>query len=69
VHSVRVNHRPRRSGVSKYGIFDRLGVGIIDLLGVMWLKRRTGRPHLLDEPDANLVAAPPSSLPPVGTPR
>src|SRR6202045_3760547 len=69
VRSVRVNHRPRRSGVSKYGIFDRLCAGIIDLLGVMWLKRRAGRPHLLDEPDANLVAAPVSPLPPVGTPR
>jgi len=69
VHSVRVNHRPRRSGVSKYGIFDRLGVGIIDLLGVMWLKRRAGRPHLLDEPNANLLGAPASPLPPVGTPR
>jgi len=49
VLSVRVNHRPRRSGVSKYGVLDRLGVGIIDLLGVMWLQRRATRPHILDE--------------------
>jgi len=49
VRSVPVNHRPRRTGVSKYGVFDRLGVGIIDLLGVMWLKRRTARAGLLDE--------------------
>jgi dolichol-phosphate mannosyltransferase len=49
VVSVRVNHRPRRSGVSKYGVLDRLGVGIIDLFGVMWLQRRAARPHLLDE--------------------
>ena len=49
VRSVLVNHRPRRSGVSKYGVFDRLGVGIIDLLGVMWLKRRTVNPDLLGE--------------------
>ena len=27
-------------GVSKYGVFDRLGVGIADLFGVMWLRRR-----------------------------
>jgi len=55
VHSVRVNHRPRRGGVSKYGVFDRLGVGIVDLFGVMWLKRRGTRPRLLHEvaPDAN----------------
>ncbi len=49
VHSVPVNHRPRRRGVSKYGVFDRLGVGIVDLLGVMWLMRRAARPQLLNE--------------------
>ncbi len=49
VHSVKVNHRPRRNGVSKYGVFDRLGVGIIDLLGVMWLKRRAAGPGVLGE--------------------
>ena len=49
VRSVPVNHRPRRKGVSKYGVFDRLGVGIIDLLGVMWLKRRVAHPGLLDD--------------------
>jgi glycosyltransferase involved in cell wall biosynthesis len=50
VYSVPVNHRPRWRGVSKYGVFDRLGVGLVDLFGVMWLKRRAARPHLLDEP-------------------
>ena len=40
VVSVKVNHRPRRHGATKYGLFDRLGVGIVDLLGVLWLKRR-----------------------------
>ena len=45
VFSVPVNHRPRHKGVSKYGVFDRLGVGIVDLLGVMWLQRRAPRPH------------------------
>jgi dolichol-phosphate mannosyltransferase len=49
VISVRVNHRPRRSGVSNYGVLDRLGVGIIDLFGVMWLQRRAARPHLREE--------------------
>ena len=49
VRSVPVNHRPRRKGVSKYGVFDRLGVGIIDLLGVMWLKRRAAHPGLVDD--------------------
>jgi len=40
VRSVTVNHRPRQHGTTNYGLFDRLGVGIVDLLGVMWLKRR-----------------------------
>ena len=38
--SVEVNHRPRTRGTSNYGMFDRLWVGIVDLFGVMWLKRR-----------------------------
>jgi dolichol-phosphate mannosyltransferase len=58
VRSIRVNHRPRRRGVSKYGVFDRLGVGVVDLLGVIWLKRRAARPHLLDEtlPDSTTAS-------------
>lgn len=40
VITVPVGHRPRRHGHSKYGVFDRLWVGIIDLAGVMWLKHR-----------------------------
>jgi len=40
VVSVPVNHRPRASGTSKYGMFDRLWVGIVDLFGVLWLRRR-----------------------------
>jgi hypothetical protein len=35
--------RPRRAGVSKYGFFDRLWVGIADMFGVLWLIRRRGR--------------------------
>ncbi len=46
VISVPVNHRPRRHGTSNYGVFDRLWVGIVDLLGVMWLKRRSSRPEI-----------------------
>lgn len=37
---VDVADRPRRSGVSNYGFFDRLWVGIMDLVGVWWLIRR-----------------------------
>ncbi len=37
---VDVIDRPRHSGVSNYGFFDRLWVGIMDLCGVWWLIRR-----------------------------
>ncbi len=39
--NVPVNHRPRQAGVSKYGVGNRLWVGITDMLGVRWLKRRS----------------------------
>ena len=41
VLSLPVSHRPRLNGQSKYGLHDRLWVGISDLIGVMWLKRRS----------------------------
>jgi dolichol-phosphate mannosyltransferase len=44
VVSITVNHRSRVRGRSKYGVWDRLWVGIIDLLGVLWLQRRGKRP-------------------------
>lgn len=49
VRSLPVNHRPRLRGRSKYGVIDRLLVGVVDLFGVMWLQRRAARPHLLSE--------------------
>lgn len=40
VVSIPVRHRPRVRGRSKYGLHNRLWVGIVDLFGVMWLKAR-----------------------------
>jgi dolichol-phosphate mannosyltransferase len=40
---VDVVDRPRRTGVSNYGMWDRLWVGILDLAGVWWLIRRKRR--------------------------
>lgn len=40
VAHVDVQDRPRLSGVSNYGFFDRLWVGMVDLAGVRWLIRR-----------------------------
>jgi dolichol-phosphate mannosyltransferase len=50
VVSVPVNHRPRERGISNYGTLDRLFVGIVDLAGVMWLKRRAALPIPPDAP-------------------
>lgn len=40
---VDVKDRPRLTGSSNYGFFDRLWVGIQDLFGVAWLIRRRRR--------------------------
>jgi dolichol-phosphate mannosyltransferase len=48
VESVVVNHRPRERGTSKYGLHNRLWVGIVDLFGVMWLIRRARRPVIIE---------------------
>jgi len=37
---VKVSHRPRVHGISKYGTWDRLFVGISDIRGVLWLQKR-----------------------------
>ncbi len=42
--SVAVGHRPRTAGRSHYGVNDRLWAGLIDLLGVLWLRRRCRLP-------------------------
>ena len=43
VVGVDVSHRARKRGVSKYGILDRLLVGLGDVFGVIWLLRRAPR--------------------------
>lgn len=46
---VDVVDRPRHAGQSKYGLFDRLWVGILDLAGVWWLIRRRRRVPVAQE--------------------
>ena len=46
---VDVVDRPRLHGVSNYGLWDRLWVGILDLAGVWWLIRRRRRVPLVSE--------------------
>ncbi len=51
VISVPVNHRSRERGTSKYGIHNRLWVGIVDLFGVAWLQRRVRLPEIIPQDD------------------
>lgn len=45
-----VHDRQRLTGASNYGFFDRLWVGMLDLLGVWWLIRRRRRvPQIVAE--------------------
>jgi len=46
VVSIKVNHRHRERGISKYGMWDRLSVAIRDLFGVMWLTARGSQPRI-----------------------
>jgi dolichol-phosphate mannosyltransferase len=53
VAEVPVRHRPRRYGMSKYGVGNRLFRGIRDVVGVRWLKARMLRHkvrRMTDEP-------------------
>jgi dolichol-phosphate mannosyltransferase len=47
---IDVIDRPRHAGVSNYGLWDRLWVGILDLTGVWWLIRRKKRvPEIVED--------------------
>ncbi len=49
IRSVPVGHRPRSRGQSKYGTLDRLAVGVVDLFGVAWLRRRRRSMDAIEE--------------------
>ena len=46
VISMAVNHRPRLEGQSNYNNWQRLKVGIVDLIGMYWLQRRWRGPEI-----------------------
>ncbi len=48
VISVEVTHHPRIHGTSHYNNLQRLWVGIIDLMGVMWLIKRSRKPQIVE---------------------
>lgn len=48
VISEPVSHRARVHGYSKYGTLDRLWVGLVDILGVIWLQKRAKLPEVIE---------------------
>ncbi len=46
---VPVNHRPRVAGVSKYGVWNRLGRGLYDLVAMSWYQKRRYRAPGVEE--------------------
>lgn len=46
VISMAVNHRPRLEGQSNYNNWQRLKVGVVDLIGMYWLQRRWRGPEI-----------------------
>lgn len=46
---VPVNDRPRQAGRSKYTNFGRALVGLYDLVGVSWLRKRTMVPAIVED--------------------
>lgn len=54
---VPVNDRPRQAGQSKYNNLNRALVGLYDLVGVSWLRRRTKVPAIVEEQPPGLREA------------
>ena len=55
VLEVPVNHRPRRFGRSKYGVWNRTFVAFVDLLVVRWMKSRRLRYEVAEDLGGDLV--------------
>jgi len=49
VVEVKVNHRPRVHGKTKYGFFDRFRATASDVFAVLWMKRRVCRYRIREE--------------------
>jgi dolichol-phosphate mannosyltransferase len=51
VAEMPIRHHARQAGVSKYGVGNRLWVGISDILGVRWYRKRFVPPDRVQETD------------------
>ena len=55
VLEVPVSHRPRRFGVSKYGVMNRAFVATADLLVVRWMGKRLLRYEVVEDLGGQLL--------------
>ena len=55
VLEIPVNHRPRRFGRSKYGVFNRMFVAFADLLVVRWMKSHLLRYEITEDLGGRLL--------------
>ncbi len=46
IYEIGVHHKPRTRGISKYGVANRLWVGLWDSLAVRWIRARKVSPQL-----------------------
>jgi len=67
LREIPVNHRPRVAGVSKYGVWNRVWRGLLDLFGVAWVQKRRLKPVAYSELPPNAAAG--ESPPPQGAGR
>lgn len=49
VTEVPVRHRPRRGGMTKYGMWNRVFRAFVDALAVRWMQRRLLRYHVTED--------------------
>jgi dolichol-phosphate mannosyltransferase len=52
VREVPVRHHPRTAGLSKYGLWNRLGRGVRDLVMIRWYLKRQFKPPPVEEAEA-----------------
>ena len=70
VKEIPVVHHPRVAGQSKYGVWNRLGRGIYDLMGVRWYQQRRLKKIPTIEHEFNVAqASSPASSGGVSPPR
>jgi hypothetical protein len=55
VIEVRVGHRPRRFGRSKYGVLNRAAIAFADLLVIRWMNARLLRYEVVEDVGGDLV--------------